>query len=60
VFRNSGSLSKFLITLFGAAQTYLSLYYSSARWEPAAVALMTGVLVYLVPNAPVVPVQVKQ
>jgi hypothetical protein len=47
----SGQASKALIGAGTALTTWLSTYYGGTRWEPAVVAVIGAVLVYLVPNA---------
>lgn len=47
----NGSAAKALIGAATALTTYLSTYYGDTRWEPAVVAVVGAVLVYLIPNA---------
>lgn len=51
----SGSASKFLVSVMGAVMTGLGTYYGGSKWEPIAVAAISAVLVYLVPNTPAAP-----
>jgi hypothetical protein len=53
--QNSGTISKFIVSVLGSASSALSLYYGSARWEPIVVMALTSIVVFLVPNAPKVP-----
>ena len=51
----NGTASKFLVSVMGAISVGLTSYYSSAQWEPAALAAVGAILVYLVPNASKAP-----
>jgi hypothetical protein len=52
---NSGSISKFIVVVFGAIASALATFYGTARWEPAVVMALTALVTYLVPNSPKVP-----
>jgi hypothetical protein len=47
----NGNASKFLVSVFGTVSTGLTAYYGTAKWEPAVLAGLSALLVYLVPNA---------
>jgi hypothetical protein len=47
----NGNASKFLVSVFGTVSTGLTAYYGTAKWEPAVLAGLAALLVYLVPNA---------
>lgn len=46
-----GNASKFLVAVLGNAAASLEVYFGSAHWVPVAVAALTTLGVYLVPNA---------
>ncbi|HEV2370935.1 MAG TPA: hypothetical protein VGS19_02100 [Streptosporangiaceae bacterium] len=48
----NGQAAKAMVGLGTALTTWLTTEYPGARWEPAAVAAVGAVLVFLVPNAP--------
>ena len=48
----NGQASKALVGLATAVTTWLSTEYGSRTWEPAAIAGIGAVLVFLVPNTP--------
>jgi hypothetical protein len=45
-----GKYSKAIVAVLGAVASVLATVYSSASWEPPAVALIAAVGVFLVPN----------
>lgn len=47
-----GSYSKFIVAVLGAAVTSLQTYYGTQHWVPVVIAVLTAVVVYLVPNQP--------
>lgn len=47
----SGGMNKALVVLFGAVMTTLTTYYPADHWTPVAIAFITAVVGYLVPNA---------
>jgi hypothetical protein len=50
----NGTAAKFLVAVSGAISTALTVFYGTARWEPAALAGLSAVMVYLVPNKSIV------
>jgi hypothetical protein len=46
----SGSYSKFIVAMAGIIATYINQYYATAHWATIALATLTAVVVYLVPN----------
>jgi hypothetical protein len=46
----TGSYSKFIVTIYGVIATYINTYYASAHWATLAIAGLTALSVYLVPN----------
>jgi hypothetical protein len=51
----NGRASKALVAVFTAAASALTTYFGTARWEPAALAVLGAVMVWLVPNSPKPP-----
>jgi hypothetical protein len=47
----TGQASKFLVAVFSAAASAITVYYGTAKWEPAAIAAIGAVLTYAIPNA---------
>lgn len=45
-----GQANKFIVTVLGAVGEGLTVYYGGARWEPLAVAAITALATYVVPN----------
>jgi hypothetical protein len=48
----NGQAAKALVGLGTAVITWLTTEYPTAKWEPAAIALIGAALTWLVPNAP--------
>jgi hypothetical protein len=46
----TGSYSKFIVAISGIIATYIDQYYATAHWASIAIAAMTAVVVFLVPN----------
>ena len=51
----NGTAAKFLVAAAGAISTGLTTFYSTAKWEPVAIAGIAALLVYLVPNKAATP-----
>lgn len=52
LFSGSGTIAKFIVALFGAASTDLTIYYGGSHWVPIVTSVLSAVGVYLVPNTP--------
>lgn len=50
LFANSGNVSKFIVSVVGAATVALQTDFGSSNWAPIVVAVLTALTVYLVPN----------
>lgn len=48
--------SKFWVALATAAEITINTFYGSQKWAPAVVLGIGSLLVYLVPNAPTMPI----
>lgn len=51
MFTNTGTISKFLVSVITAASSSLTVFYGTARWEPAVIAGLGAIGVYLIPNS---------
>lgn len=46
----NGQANKFLVALLGWVSASLPIYYGTAKWEPVAIAGVSVLMTWLVPN----------